>query len=79
MFFLPILPLLFGAATTTTSSVLISTAVSAATAAAASTAVKGLIDYGRNTDSGGHDHRTNRGDDRTPAQKQGDQSRRRKE
>lgn len=32
----------------------------------------GLISNGRNKKTGGHDHRTNRGDDRTPAQKMGD-------
>jgi hypothetical protein len=36
----------------------------------------GAIPYGRTKDSGGHDHRTNRGDDRTPAQKKGDENRR---
>lgn len=35
----------------------------------------GLIPYGNTTSSGGHDHRTNRGEDRTPAQKAGDKSR----
>lgn len=35
-----------------------------------------LIDYGGTTASGGHDHRTNRGEDRTPAQKEGDEKRR---
>lgn len=34
--------------------------------------VMGLIDSGRNKNTGGHDHRTNKGDDRTPAQKHGD-------
>lgn len=32
----------------------------------------GVIDSGRNKNTGGHDHRTNKGDDRTPAQKHGD-------
>ena len=36
----------------------------------------GAIETGRNKNTGGHDHRTNKGDDRTPAQKQGDKSRR---
>lgn len=37
----------------------------------------GLIDYGGNKGSeGGHDHRYNRGDDRTPSQKSGDAKRR---
>jgi hypothetical protein len=31
-----------------------------------------LIESGRNKNTGGHDHRTNKGDDRTPAQKNGD-------
>lgn len=35
----------------------------------------GIIETGRNKNTGGHDHRTNRGDDRTPAQKQGDKNR----
>ncbi|PWF25073.1 hypothetical protein [Corticimicrobacter populi] len=34
----------------------------------------GLIDYGKQKTNGGHDHRYNTGDDRTPAQKQGDQN-----
>lgn len=37
----------------------------------------GMISTGRNKKSGGHDHRTNSGDDRTPAQKSGDLKRRR--
>lgn len=36
-----------------------------------------LIDYGKNKTDGSHDHRTNRGKDRTPAQKEGDEARRR--
>ncbi len=36
----------------------------------------GIIDSGRNKNTGGHDHRTNKGDDRTPSQKEGDKSRR---
>lgn len=32
----------------------------------------GVINSGRNKNAGGHDHRTNKGDDRTPAQKNGD-------
>lgn len=32
----------------------------------------GAVDYGRQKKDGSHDHRTNRGDDRTPAQKDGD-------
>lgn len=36
----------------------------------------GIIDSGRNKITGGHDHRTSRGDDRTPAQKEGDKKRR---
>jgi hypothetical protein len=36
------------------------------------------IPYGRERNTGGHDHRTNRGNDRTPAQRSGDESRRRK-
>jgi hypothetical protein len=33
---------------------------------------KGVISTGRQKETGGHDHRTNKGDDRTPAQKKGD-------
>ncbi|WP_169748983.1 hypothetical protein [Gynuella sunshinyii] len=36
----------------------------------------GLINSGRNKNTGGHDHRTNTGDDRTPSQKVGDKKRR---
>jgi len=36
----------------------------------------GAIPYGTNKQDGSHDHRQNRGDDRTPAQKQGDEKRR---
>lgn len=32
----------------------------------------GVIGYGQTKKDGSHDHRTNRGNDRTPAQKQGD-------
>ncbi|MFG0787262.1 hypothetical protein [Delftia tsuruhatensis] len=32
----------------------------------------GAIDYGKQKKDGSHDHRYNTGDDRTPAQKQGD-------
>lgn len=35
----------------------------------------GVIGYGKNKSNGGHDHRTNKGEDRTPAQKEGDKSR----
>ena len=38
--------------------------------------VSGVIDYGKNKAGGSHDHRTNRGNDRTPAQKAGNESRR---
>lgn len=36
----------------------------------------GAIGYGKQKDDGSHDHRTNTGPDRTPAQKTGDASRR---
>lgn len=36
----------------------------------------GFIDSGRNKNTGGHDHRSNTGDDRTPSQKEGDKKRR---
>lgn len=36
----------------------------------------GVISGGRQKNTGGHDHRTNTGDDRTPSQKKGDRSRR---
>jgi len=35
-----------------------------------------IIDSGRNKNTGGHDHRTNKGDDRTPSQKEGDKAKR---
>lgn len=35
-----------------------------------------IISNGGQKNSGGHDHRYNRGDDRTPAQKEGDDKRR---
>jgi hypothetical protein len=35
----------------------------------------GLIETGRNKNAGGHDHRTNTGNNRTPAQKEGDKRR----
>lgn len=37
---------------------------------------KDIIDSGRLKNTGGHDHRTNTGDNRTPSQKSGDKSRR---
>jgi hypothetical protein len=40
---------------------------------------QGIIDHGRNKNGGGHDHRTNTGQDRTPAQKKGDAERRKKD
>ncbi len=36
----------------------------------------GIISNGGQKVSGGHDHRSNKGDDRTPAQKRGDRTRR---
>jgi hypothetical protein len=36
------------------------------------------IDYGGTTAAGGHDHRDNKGDDRTPAQKKADEAKRKK-
>jgi len=42
-------------------------------------AVRGVISYGKQKKDGGHDHRYNRGDDRTPAQKAGDRKRRKKQ
>lgn len=38
---------------------------------------KGVIRNGSQKKSGGHDHRYNRGDDRTPSQKSGDNKRKR--
>lgn len=35
----------------------------------------GFIEGGKNKKGGGHDHTTNKGDDRTPAQKAGDAKR----
>lgn len=37
---------------------------------------RGVIDYGKNKGDGDHDHRGNKGGDRTPAQKEGDKKRR---
>lgn len=37
-----------------------------------SSPLKGIVDYGEQKSSGGHDHRYNKGDDRTPAQKKSD-------
>lgn len=39
---------------------------------------RGAIPYGRNKKDGSHDHRTNRGGDRTAAQREGDLKRTRK-
>lgn len=39
----------------------------------------GIIDYGSQKKSGSHDHRTNKGDDRTPAQKRADQTKRKED
>jgi hypothetical protein len=36
----------------------------------------GIIESGRNKNEGGHDHRTNKGKDRTPSQKEGDKAKR---
>lgn len=36
----------------------------------------GFINYGKQKKGGGHDHRYNTEDDRTPAQKEGDKKRR---
>jgi hypothetical protein len=35
----------------------------------------GVITTGGQKSGGGHDHRTNKGDDRTPSQKEGDKKR----
>lgn len=35
----------------------------------------GVISSGRNKNTGGHDHRSNKGDDRTLSQKEGDKKR----
>jgi hypothetical protein len=37
---------------------------------------QGAIDYGKQKKGGGHDHRHNTDNDRTPAQKEGDAKRR---
>lgn len=39
---------------------------------AAPRGLMGAIPYGRSKKDGGHDHRINRGVDRTPAQREGD-------
>lgn len=36
----------------------------------------GLIDYGKSKSDGSHDHRTNKGKDRTPSQKEADKQKR---
>ena len=36
----------------------------------------GVIDYGKQKKNGGHDHRRNKDKDRTPAQREGDEKRR---
>lgn len=38
--------------------------------------LRGVIPYGQQTATGGHDHRGSVGNDRTPAQKRGDAARR---
>ena len=35
----------------------------------------GVINYGNEKNDGSHDHRTNKGNDRTPSQKEGDKKR----
>ena len=40
---------------------------------AAGSLLRGAIDYGKQKKNCGHDHRHNCGEDRTPAQKAGDQ------
>lgn len=40
--------------------------------------VAGVVLYGKNKRGGGHDHRENRGNDRTPAQKRADKGRKEK-
>lgn len=37
--------------------------------------ISSAINYGKNKADGTHDHRTNKGNDRTPAQKKGDKDR----
>ncbi|WP_201543951.1 hypothetical protein [Psychrobacter immobilis] len=39
----------------------------------------GVIETGKNKKTGGHNHTTNTGDDRTPAQKAGDKKRKKTE
>jgi hypothetical protein len=39
---------------------------------------RGLIGSGGQKKTGGHNHQTNKGDDRTPAQKEGDKKREKK-
>lgn len=48
----------------------------AASVATKAIAINSVIDYGNNKMGGGHDHRKNRGKDRTPSQKEGDMKRR---
>lgn len=64
------------AVATTTSTTMATTAVTAATVATTTKIVEGIIEHGRMKNGGGHDHRTNTGKDRTPAQRSGDAKRR---
>ncbi|WP_169752697.1 hypothetical protein [Campylobacter mucosalis] len=40
---------------------------------------KGIISTGGQKNDGGHDHRTNKGNDRTPSQKEGDEKRKKQQ
>lgn len=53
----------------------IAIATTICTTAAAET-TRRVMNYGGNCKDGSHDHRTNRGEDRTPSQKAGDRKRR---
>lgn len=43
---------------------------------AAGSLLQGIVDYGKQKKDGSHDHRSNKGADRTQAQKAGDEKRR---
>lgn len=49
-------------------------AVSSTTGSNTTGSTSGVIDYGKQTIGGNHDHRYNKGEDRTPAQKAADKA-----
>ncbi len=73
------LPLVLGvtAISSALKSIGLAVATTVATTVAAETTRRYVINYGGNCNDGSHDHRTNRGRDRTPSQREGDRKRRR--